>query len=60
MAEKKSTQVQASSIIPQDVIDQAEQCGMDLEVLAKLCVEHTVEAARGWLSWISSKLPQKK
>lgn len=60
MAEKKLGREQLAGVIPQDIIDQAEQCGMDLEVLAKLCVDHTIQAARDWLSWIGSKLPQKK
>ena len=46
--------------IPQDVIDQAKQVGMDLQTLAQLCVAHTVNAARDFLSWVQGKLPGGK
>lgn len=45
--------------IPQDIIDQAKKVGVDAETLVQMCVCHTVEAARSWLTWIASKLPQK-
>ena len=45
--------------IPQDIVDQAQKVGMDAEVLVKLCVDHTIEAARDWLNWLAGKLPQK-
>ncbi len=43
--------------IPQDVIDAATVVGMDAETLVKLCVSHTIDAARDFLSWMSDKLP---
>jgi hypothetical protein len=46
--------------IPQDLIDAAEQVGMDMESLVKLCVSHTTDAARSWLAWLRSKLGGKK
>lgn len=50
----------AKLAIPQDVIDAANKLGVDAENLVKLCVEHTVEAARGWLTYLAGKLPSTK
>lgn len=44
--------------IPQDIIDQANKIGMDLEDLMRLCVQHTIDSARSWLGWCCSKLPK--
>lgn len=43
--------------IPEDVIAAAEQVDMDLQALARLCVAHSVQAARDFLSWLQGKLP---
>lgn len=43
--------------VPADVVDAAKQVGMDLETLGKLCVNHTVQAVRDFLSWAQGKLP---
>lgn len=47
--------VEAKSVIPQDIIDAALKIGVDMEDLVKLCVDHTVEAARAWLSLFQGK-----
>jgi hypothetical protein len=58
MAQMKCGNVPLASLnIPQDVIDAAEQVKMDAETLVKLCVQHSVDAARDFLSWAASKLP---
>ena len=43
--------------IPKDVIDAADKVKMDLKDLLKLCVKHTVDAARDFLAWLQGKLP---
>jgi len=42
--------------IPPDIVAAAEQVGMDMETLAKLCIEHSKEAAKSWLDWIKGKI----
>jgi hypothetical protein len=43
--------------IPQDVVDAAQKVEIDAETLVKLCVSHSVDAARDWLNWLAGKLP---
>lgn len=43
-------------IIPADIVAAAEQVGMDVETLAKLCVDHTKEAVSDFLEWAKGKL----
>lgn len=43
--------------IPQDIIDMAQQLKLDATTLLKLCVSHSVEAARDWLQALTDKLP---
>ncbi len=45
--------------IPQDVIDAADQLGLDAQTLVQLCIQHTVDAARAWLNALAGKLPGK-
>lgn len=45
--------------IPQDVIDAAEQVGLDAVSLVKLCIAHSVQAARDFLTGLAGKLPAK-
>lgn len=48
-----------AKIIPPDIVAAAEQVGMDLETLAKLCVDHTKEAVSDFLNWAKGKLGKK-
>jgi hypothetical protein len=58
MATMKCGNVPLTSFnIPQDVVDAAKQVEMDAETLVKLCVSHSVDAARDFLAWAASKLP---
>jgi hypothetical protein len=43
--------------IPQDIVDKGHQLGMDAKELVKLCVKHSVEAARDFLNAWAAKLP---
>lgn len=59
MANPNAEPVLKSCGIPPDIVDQAKQVGMDLEELGRLCVTHTVDAVRDFLSWATNKLPHK-
>lgn len=56
---KVDEKVLTSISVPADVVDAAKKVGMDLEDLGRLCVSHTVDAARDFLNWALGKLPAK-